>query len=114
VTDPLGGVTQYQYDGVGNLTQQTDALGHTTTYTYDANGNRLTESKTQTTGTGTRSVVTQYQYDGANRLTQTTFIQRVNTRGGIAPAASTCTAAAAGTQQEVPYTADYFFWRKTV
>jgi len=49
-----------------------------------------------------------------NRLTQTTFIQRVNTRGGIAPAASTCTAAAAGTQQEVPYTADYFFWRKTV
>jgi hypothetical protein len=46
-----------------------------------------------------------------NRLTQTTFIQRVNTRGGIAPAASTCTAATAGVQKEVPYTADYYFWR---
>ena len=48
-----------------------------------------------------------------NRLTQTTFIQRINTRGGLAPAASTCTAANAGTQKEVPYTADYFFWRAT-
>ena len=49
-----------------------------------------------------------------NRLTPTTFIQRVNTRGGIAPAASTCTAANAGDRKEVPYTADYFFWRKAV
>ena len=49
-----------------------------------------------------------------NRLTQTTFIQRINTRGGLAPAASTCTAANAGARKEVPYTADYFFWRKAV
>ena len=49
-----------------------------------------------------------------NRLTQTTFIQRINTRGGIAPAASTCTAATAGAKKEVPYTADYYFWRKAV
>jgi hypothetical protein len=47
-----------------------------------------------------------------NRLTQTTFIQRINTRGGIAPAASTCTAATAGVKKEIPYTADYYFWRK--
>jgi hypothetical protein len=47
-----------------------------------------------------------------NRLTPTTFIQRVNTRGGLAPAASLCTAAKAGTKAEIPYTADYFFWRK--
>jgi hypothetical protein len=47
-----------------------------------------------------------------NRLTQTTFIQRINTRGGLAPAASTCTAAKAGVQREVLYTADYVFWRK--
>jgi hypothetical protein len=46
-----------------------------------------------------------------NRLTKTTFIQRLNTRGGLAPAASTCTAATAGSQKQVPYTADYFFWR---
>jgi hypothetical protein len=49
-----------------------------------------------------------------NRLTQTTFIQRINTRGGLAPAASTCTAANAGAKKDVPYTADYFFWRKSV
>jgi YD repeat-containing protein len=31
MTDPLGDVTSYQYDGFGNLTQQTDALGNVTT-----------------------------------------------------------------------------------
>ena len=41
----------------------------------------------------------------------TTFIQRINTTGGLAPAAATCTAANAGTQAEVPYTADYTFWK---
>ena len=45
-----------------------------------------------------------------NYLTKTSFIQRINTRGGLAPAASTCTAAANGVQREVPYTADYYFW----
>jgi hypothetical protein len=45
------------------------------------------------------------------RLDQTTFIQRVNTTGGLAPPASECTAATAGTQAEVPYTADYYFWK---
>ena len=41
------------------------------------------------------------------RLGDTTFIQRINTTGGRAPA-GTCEA---GTQLEVPYTADYVFWR---
>jgi hypothetical protein len=41
----------------------------------------------------------------------TTFIQRVNTTGGLAPAAATCNASTSGTQREVPYTADYHFWR---
>jgi FtsP/CotA-like multicopper oxidase with cupredoxin domain len=45
------------------------------------------------------------------RLDQTTFIQRVNTVGGNAPPASECTPALAGTQVEVPYTADYYFWK---
>jgi hypothetical protein len=48
---------------------------------------------------------------GGDRLVKTTFIQRINTRGGLAPAASTCTVAAAGRQVEVPYTADYTFWK---
>src|ERR1700742_843768 len=46
-----------------------------------------------------------------DKLVKTTFIQRINTAGGLAPAAATCNAATAGTQAEVPYTADYAFWR---
>ncbi|MGH8941174.1 MAG: DUF3455 domain-containing protein [Actinomycetes bacterium] len=42
-----------------------------------------------------------------DRLTSTTFIQRLNTTGGIAPAGA-CTP---GASVAVPYTADYFFWR---
>jgi hypothetical protein len=42
-----------------------------------------------------------------DKLVKTTYIQRVNTSGGVAPAGP-CTA---GAQAEVPYTADYYFWR---
>ena len=45
------------------------------------------------------------------RLARTTFIQRTNTVGGLAPAREDCNAATAGTVVEVPYTADYVFWR---
>jgi hypothetical protein len=41
------------------------------------------------------------------RLGKTTWIQRLNTSGGVAPA-GTCTP---GATAAVPYTADYFFWR---
>src|SRR4029079_18426880 len=49
--------------------------------------------------------------DGA-RLAGTTFIQRINTAGGVAPSANDCNAGTYGTVQEVPYTADYVFWKK--
>jgi hypothetical protein len=45
------------------------------------------------------------------RLSNTTFIQRVNTTGGLPPAAAQCDLTTVGTQAEVPYTADYYFWR---
>jgi hypothetical protein len=48
-----------------------------------------------------------------DRLVGTTFIQRINTTGGLAPAAAACNAATAGTKAEVPYTADYYFWKAT-
>lgn len=48
-----------------------------------------------------------------DRLTATTFIQRTATTGGLMPAATECTAATAGTTAEVPYTADYHFWKRT-
>ena len=48
-----------------------------------------------------------------DRLADTTFIQRINTTGGLAPAAATCNADTTGTTQEIPYTADYAFWKAT-
>jgi hypothetical protein len=45
------------------------------------------------------------------RFAKTTFIQRIATTGGLAPAAASCNASTAGAQAEVPYTADYTFWK---
>jgi hypothetical protein len=49
--------------------------------------------------------------DYGDRLTVTTFIQRTKTTGGLAPAAADCNASTAGERVEVPYTADYHFWK---
>jgi len=46
---------------------------------------------------------------GGRLLADTTFIQRLNTKGGAAPT----TACTVGQTQLVPYTADYYFYRKT-
>ena len=48
-----------------------------------------------------------------DRLAETTFIQRIATEGGIAPPAADCNAGTAGAIEEVPYTADYVFWKAT-
>ena len=48
-----------------------------------------------------------------DRLVDTTFIQRIHTAGGVTPPATDCNAATAGNVVEVPYTADYVFWKKT-
>jgi hypothetical protein len=50
--------------------------------------------------------------DGA-RLAGTSFIQRINTTGGLAPAGPNCNPDTAGAETEVPYTADYVFWKET-
>jgi hypothetical protein len=47
------------------------------------------------------------------RLGATTYIQRVATTRGLAPAAGGCTGATAGNKSEVGYTADYYFWKAT-
>src|ERR671918_2142978 len=46
-----------------------------------------------------------------DRLAGTTYIQRINTTDGLAPAAADCNASTAGDVVEVPYTADYYFWK---
>ena len=48
---------------------------------------------------------------GGALLTRTTFIQRVNTQGGVAPATGCTTAAQLGAIALVPYSTDYIFYR---
>lgn len=48
--------------------------------------------------------------EGPGIFADTSFIQRVNTTGGKAPSAN---GLVVGQVAEVPYTADYFFYRKT-
>jgi hypothetical protein len=45
------------------------------------------------------------------KLGKTTYIQRVNTTGGLVPPAADCHAGTAGTVEEIPYTADYRFFK---
>lgn len=47
---------------------------------------------------------------GSGVMQNVTYIQRVATRGGVAPS-TPCTAATLGQKQVVPYQADYIFWK---
>lgn len=49
---------------------------------------------------------------GGDTLTDTTYIQRINTHGGSAPATGCAKAADVGTKVFIPYTADYVFFMK--
>src|SRR5215831_2686705 len=48
---------------------------------------------------------------GGKVMTHVTFVQRLNTKGGAAPADGCSTAGDVGKQTLVPYTADYYFFR---
>jgi hypothetical protein len=48
--------------------------------------------------------------DGGKFLTHTTYIQRLNTNGGSAPATGCSLLSDVGKQTLVPYTADYYFF----
>jgi len=49
---------------------------------------------------------------GGGTLAATTFIQRVNTVGGVAPSTGCDSINDAGTKAFMPYTADYIFYRR--
>ncbi|MCE7988375.1 MAG: DUF3455 domain-containing protein [Caldilinea sp. CFX5] len=49
---------------------------------------------------------------GGDKLAETTFIQRVNTAGGVAPATGCASSADIGNRAFVPYTTDYYFYKK--
>ena len=49
-----------------------------------------------------------------DRMVATSFVQQgTSTTGGVAPSASSCDSAMAGSTAEVPCTADYYFWKPT-
>jgi hypothetical protein len=48
---------------------------------------------------------------GGSKATATTFIQRLNTVGGVAPSTGCTQLGEVGNRQYVPYAADYFFYR---
>jgi len=47
---------------------------------------------------------------GSHKLSETTFIQRLNTSGGIMPSTGCTMPTDVGKKEFVPYTADYFFY----
>jgi hypothetical protein len=48
-------------------------------------------------------------HSGNGELSAASYVQRINTTGGQAPA-SGCDSSKAGTETRVDYTADYYFW----
>jgi hypothetical protein len=48
---------------------------------------------------------------GGDRLTDITYIQRLNTSGGVAPLTGCASSTDVGKKAFVPYTADYFFYK---
>ena len=48
---------------------------------------------------------------GGDKLTKTTFVQRLNTTGGLAPKTGCSSLTDVGNKAFVPYTADYFFYK---
>jgi hypothetical protein len=77
-------------------------------------GSSVEVTRTQTASGGAGNIawlllkgVVQTAGAAGDRLAATTWVQRLNTSGGVAPA-GTCTP---GATTAVPYAADYFFWR---
>jgi hypothetical protein len=74
-------------------------------------GSSVEAARTQAASGGTGNIawlLLQAVATSPGRLGQTTWIQRLNTTDGVAPAGP-CTP---GATAAVPYTADYFFWRE--
>jgi len=66
VTDPRSLITSYQYNGFGDLKQQSSPDSGTTTNTFDSGGNLKTS-------TDARGALATYSYDALNRVTQVAY-----------------------------------------
>ena len=50
-------------------------------------------------------------HTGSGKMAKVSFIQRLNTTGGLAPSADSCSAANLGALVNIDYTADYYFYQ---
>ena len=77
-------------------------------------GSKLTATQVAVSPGATGSIPTQLVKAnaamGSGAMSGVTYIQRVSTQGGVAPAMS-CAAANAGAKQNVKYQADYIFYK---
>lgn len=119
------GVQIYSWNGSAWVFQAPEAI------LYDADGNRVgihyagptweSQSGSKVVGARVNGVASPHAdsipllllrataTDGPGIFARTTYIQRVNTVGGIAPAMP---GSAVGQQERIPYTAEYFFYRQ--
>lgn len=121
------GIQVYRWNGtawtfvepVANLYADKGFRGQVGTHyagpTWESNsGSRVVGQRVQNTGCTPDATAIPWllleavDTDGPGIFSRVTFIQRVNTRGGIAPAAP---GTFVGEEARVPYTADYFFYR---
>ena len=83
--------------------------------TWQANDGSMVVGHAEASVTVDRTAIPWVRLSAASttpgRLGNTTNIQRIATTGGLAPSAADCNATTAGTVAEVPYTADYYFWK---
>lgn len=83
---------------------------------WESNSGSKVEAR-RVAGTGCRPdpnaiewlLLSRFDSSGPGMFEPTTFIQRVNTTGGMAPTAPGTTA---GETKEVPYTAEYYFYKR--
>ncbi|MEQ1662951.1 MAG: DUF3455 domain-containing protein [Thiobacillus sp.] len=66
---------------------------------------------TSTPGSIPLQLVQQNGYEGNGAMSNVTFIQRLATAGGVAPAGKACDAASTGKKELVTYQADYIMWK---
>ena len=67
-------IQTYAYDGLGRVTSVTDALGNVTAFTYDGAGNRLTKQDPGGSCSGSpKTGCTTFGYDADNELTSVTY-----------------------------------------
>lgn len=119
--DKQGAAGQYEWVFVGPNAVLNDRAGKMPGKYYgppatweSADSSKLTGAQVAVAPAGAGSIPLQLvkanPASGQGAMTGVTYVQRVATRGGVAPATA-CDAAAKGRKEIVKYQADYIFWR---